>query len=123
MMAPRDRKAITSSHCAAGLPPIFPAGGTQQARLLATLIMYGPIGSMDGWIQLGIYRLSNAVLQLRRLGWAIETHEHDVCNRFDEQCRVALYVLPDDDIRRAGPAAQAFALQEMSVMSQQRMAV
>ena len=46
----------------------FPSHGTQAARLLATLLRGVHVGPMKGLNALGIYRLADTVLQLRRLG-------------------------------------------------------
>lgn len=86
----------------------FPAQGTQPARLLAALLERQRIDPLQGWIRLGIYRLSDAVLQLRRLGWSVQTSRKDVRNRFGEECHVADYSMVESDIVAAGEAGRQF---------------
>lgn len=83
-------------------PPQYPGINTQPARLLAALLTGRRIHPLDGWRSLGIYRLSDTVLQLRKLGWPVVTDRLDVTNRFHEACHVALYYLPDEAIQTAG---------------------
>lgn len=70
-----------------------PTPGTQADRLLRALQEGRAIDPMVAWRELGIYRLSDVVFQLRRLGWPIRTDGIDVKNRFGESCRVANYRL------------------------------
>lgn len=80
----------------------YPGISTQPARLLAALLQGRRIHPLAGWQALGIYRLSDTVLQLRKLGWPVITGRLDVNNRFGEPCHVALYSLPDAVIQSAG---------------------
>jgi hypothetical protein len=66
---------------------------TQTERLLDYLNANGTINPLESWQQLGIYRLSDAVLRLRKSGHKIRTDIVEVTNRYDEVCRVAKYVL------------------------------
>lgn len=77
---------------------------SQKERLLDYLKQHGTINPLESWQQLGIYRLSDVVLQLRKCGHNIKTEFIEVHNRFDEPCRVAKYVysatpadITDDD--------------------------
>ena len=88
--------------------PSFPTRGTQPARLLADLLRGRRVNPLDAWRRLGIYRLSDTVLQLRRLGWPVITDRLDVLNKFSEECHVALYSLPADAIEQAGDAGAKF---------------
>lgn len=73
--------------------PIPPRDGTQAARLLAELRAGRSVDPFRGWFRLGIYRLSDTVLQLRKAGWGVVTDTKEVKNRHGEVCRVANYRL------------------------------
>lgn len=81
----------------------YPSIGTQPARLLAALLRGRRIDPLAGWRLLGIYRLSDTVLQLRKLGWPVVTDRLDVSNRFGEPCHVAQYSLPGEVVAAAAP--------------------
>lgn len=66
---------------------------TQRERLMDYLEIHGTINPLESWQQLGIYRLSDVVLQLRRAGHKIRTDIVEVTNKYNEVCRVAKYVL------------------------------
>ena len=51
------------------------------------------ITPLDAWRKLGVYRLSDAVFKLRKVGYSIETIDCTVQNKFGEECVVACYVL------------------------------
>ena len=95
---------MTTAHIDAS----FPSFGTQPARLLIALLRGRRIDPLAGWRSLGIYRLSDTVLQLRKLGWPVITDRLDVCNKFGEPCHVAQYSLPADAIEQAGDAGATF---------------
>lgn len=65
---------------------------SQCERLLARLKL-GPVTPMDAWAELGIYRLSGRILDLREQGHDITSERADVLNKFGEVCRVARYRL------------------------------
>lgn len=65
---------------------------TQKQRLLNAL-KAGPLTPMECWNQLGIYRVSGRILELRQDGHDIKTEMVDVENQFGEPCRVARYSL------------------------------
>ena len=48
---------------------------------------------LEMWTVLGIYRASDVVYQLRKEGHDIRTDFVNVKNQYDEDCRVAYYVL------------------------------
>lgn len=50
---------------------------------------------LEMWTVLGIYRASDVVYQLRQEGHDIRTDYVNVKNKYDEDCRVAYYVLED----------------------------
>lgn len=66
---------------------------SQTERLLDYLQTHGTINPLESWQRLGIYRLSDTVHRLRKAGHKIRTDLVDVKNQFDEDCRVAKYVL------------------------------
>ena len=115
----RPELCVTAAAC---VKPSFPFHGTQPARLLATLLRGAHVGPMKGLNALGIYRLSDTVLQLRRLGWAVITKRVDVSNRFGEACHVADYHLPAEIIEEAGSEGREFAAHEFRIMSERRVA-
>jgi len=102
--------------------PEYPSHNTQAARLLATLLLKDHVEPLEGWRALGIYRLADAVLQLRRLGWPVVTGRLDVANRFGEACHVANYFLEVETIESAGDEGKAFAACEAELMSEGRAA-
>lgn len=68
----------------------------QDDRVLDYLKKNEYIDPMTSWAQLGVYRLSAVILRLRQAGHNIETTLKTVKNRFGEKCRVANYVLHQD---------------------------
>lgn len=66
---------------------------TQKERLLDYLENLERINPLEAWKQLGIYRLSAVVYDLRKDGHKIETTRKAVQNQFGEECIVAEYVL------------------------------
>ena len=77
--------------------PSFPRNGTQAERLLYALLDGSRVNPLVGWLNLGIYRLADAVFQLRGLGWPVITDHLEVENRFGETCRVAEYRLASEN--------------------------
>lgn len=65
---------------------------SQCERLLMHL-KSGPIEPLQALKDLGIYRLSARIKNLRDEGHNIETNMVDVVNQFGEPCRVAEYRL------------------------------
>jgi len=68
---------------------------TQKTRLLNYLTKHKTINPLESWMQLGIYRLSDTVLKLRKDGHKIVTNSVDVKNQFNEVCTVAEYCFID----------------------------
>ena len=66
---------------------------SQQDRLLNYLETNKQINPLTAWSELGIYRLSDTVLKLRKKGHEIITEKLEVNNRWNEKCRVANYIL------------------------------
>ena len=95
----------------------FPKSGTQAARLLSVLLTGLAIGPLNGWRHIGIYRLADVVLQLRKAGWAVQTARVERDNRFGEQCSFASYSLPAEMIEAAGEDGQIFARHEAEMMA------
>lgn len=69
---------------------------TQQGRLILYLERHGKIDPLQAWKELGIYRLSDTVYQLRKKGYDIGTRRKNVRNKFGEKCKVAEYFYADD---------------------------
>jgi hypothetical protein len=102
MKTPPNETAFENALEQSGFIPEYPKLNTQPARLLAALLQRRHIHPLAGWQRLGIYRLSDTVLQLRKMGWPIITVRLDVDNQFGEACHVAMYSLPDETIEAAG---------------------
>ncbi len=66
---------------------------TQKQRVLRHLEEYGTIEPMLALREYGIYRLADVILQLRGIGYSIETKEIKTKNRFNEPTRYAKYIL------------------------------
>jgi len=64
---------------------------TQDERLLDYLKDNGRIDPLQAWQELGIYRLSAVIFNLRKKGHNIISNRKNVKNRFGEVCRVADY--------------------------------
>jgi hypothetical protein len=66
---------------------------TQTERLIKYLAENESIDPLKAWKELGIYRLSDTVLRLRKQGFNIVTDRVKVLNKFGESCSVANYKL------------------------------
>ena len=66
-----------------------------QCALLKDALERGPINPLKALTDLGIYRLSARVLDLRSKGIDIKTRPLQVTNQFGEPTRVAEYYLED----------------------------
>lgn len=64
---------------------------SQNERLKEYLQVNKTINPMQAWQELGIYRLSGRVLDLRKRGMSIITDKCKVWNKYGEDCTVALY--------------------------------
>lgn len=64
---------------------------TQKQRLLKYLKKHKTIDPLESWKKLGIYRLSSVIHLLKRDGFYIITNRKVIKNRYDEECKVALY--------------------------------
>jgi len=65
----------------------------QPQRILEYLRKHGRINPLQAWTVCGVYRLSAAILILRKDGYVIETTRMDVTNKFGEQCHVGNYIM------------------------------
>lgn len=102
------------------IPRTFPTHGTQGARFLAALLAGREINPLLAWRDFGIYRVSDVVFRLRKLGWPVETDDLTVQNRFNEGCVVALYSLAPDVTVQAGVEAQQFITDERETLRKMR---
>ena len=116
----QGREGVTANQST--LDSSYPQHKTQPARLLAVLLNRGRVNPLKGWRNLGIYRLSDTVYQLRRRGWPVETGHLDVENRFAEVCHVAEYFLPHEAIKKAGDHGSNYASQEFDLMDRRGVA-
>lgn len=62
-----------------------------QTERLHQWLKNNPIDPMTAWTELGIYRLSARINDLRNQGISIESGKKRVKNRFGEVCTVATY--------------------------------
>jgi hypothetical protein len=65
----------------------------QEERLLQYLESGKTINPLQSWQELGIYRLSDVVLRLKRKGHDIITERKGCKNRFGEKCNFGEYRL------------------------------
>lgn len=100
----------------------YPSHGTQTARFLAALLAGSQINPLLAWQDFGIYRVSDVVFRLRKLGWPVDTDDLTVQNRFNEGCVVALYSLAPDVTLQAGVKAQQFIADERETLRKMRRA-
>lgn len=103
------------------IPPL-PKPNTQPSRLLSYLVLRRQINPLQGWIQLGIYRLSDTVAKLRKLGWSVETELTPVLNGFSEECMVALYRLDLSPDAANDAELVSFVSEEQELMTRRRSA-
>lgn len=64
---------------------------TQQERLIKHFKKTKTIDPLRAWTGLGIYRLSARILELRQIGYEIDTQKKRIKNKFGEECIVAQY--------------------------------
>jgi hypothetical protein len=93
LTAGNDQTPKDSTTPGADFTPTTPTPGTQADRLLRALQQGRSVDPMTAWHELGIYRASDVVFQLRGMGWPVVTLPTEVKNRFGESCRVANYRL------------------------------
>lgn len=65
----------------------------QMNRLYKYLSSKGKITPIEAWQELGIYRLSDTILKLRKEGFEIETKMTNSLNKFQEKVNFATYIL------------------------------
>ena len=65
----------------------------QTDRVLSHLKEKGSLQPLEAWRDLGIYRLSAVIYDLRQDGHKIETKRVEVVNRFGEAAFIAEYSL------------------------------
>lgn len=70
---------------------------TQDERILKHLMMFPRRGltPLEAWQSMGVYRLSAAIFKLRAVGYNILTNDETVYNKYEEECVVASYTMPD----------------------------
>lgn len=96
----------------------YPTHGTQAARFLALLLTGREVGPLAGWREIGVYRLADTKLQLRKAGWQVQKETRKRPNKFGESCAFASYFLPRGVIETAGHEGQAFAQRETELMAE-----
>jgi len=73
---------------------------SQNKRLHAHLVQHGHITPLEAWADLGIYRLSARICELKKIGVPIRTARTNVRNRFGETCSVADYRYEPRDLNK-----------------------
>ena len=71
---------------------------TRTERVNKYLQEHGSIEPIQAWKDLGIYRLSAGILELRKSGYNIITKRKDSLNRFGEACNFACYILEPNEV-------------------------
>jgi hypothetical protein len=71
---------------------------SQMDRVLSHLKSYGSIQPLGAWRDLGIYRLSAVIYDLRQEGHKITTRRVEVVNRFGEPALIAEYSLEVENV-------------------------
>jgi len=66
---------------------------SQNARLIDYLEQKGSIQPLEAWLELGCYRLSARIKDLKDMGYNITKTMITVKNQFGEKCKVARYEL------------------------------
>lgn len=103
--------------------PIYPAHGTQKARVLAAMLAGRQINPLTAWREFGVYRLADVIHQLKRKnGWPVVPADLPVRNTFGEECIVGLYSLDQADIDAAGDEGQRYVAEEREVLREMRRA-
>ena len=69
----------------------------KQERVFTYLKEHGSVEPIEAWRELGVYKLSAVILELRKAGHEIVTERRNSLNRFGELCNFAHYVLEDKD--------------------------
>jgi len=69
----------------------------QVDRVLSYMQSRGSIQPLEAWRELGIYRLSAVIYDLRKDGYAIKTKRMEVVNRFGESAHIAQYSLDNQN--------------------------
>lgn len=101
---------------------IYPAHGTQKARVLAAMLVGRQINPLTAWREFGVYRLADVIFQLKRKnGWPVVPADLPVRNTFGEECIVGLYHLDQHTIDVAGDEGQRYVSDERDVLRQMRM--
>lgn len=70
----------------------------QTDRVLSHLKEKGSLQPLEAWRDLGIYRLSAVIYDLRQEGHKIETKRVEVVNRFGEAALIAEYSLEIENV-------------------------
>lgn len=70
---------------------------TQIQRLTDYLKENKTVSGLEAWRNLGIYRLSARIHELRRSGFIIDKEPLGVVNQFGEGCVVANYIWSDEN--------------------------
>jgi hypothetical protein len=71
---------------------------SQMDRVLSHLKSKGTIQPLEAWRDLGIYRLSAVIYDLRKEGHKISTKRVEVVNRFGEAALIAEYSLEVENV-------------------------
>ena len=70
----------------------------QMDRVLSHLKEKGTLQPLEAWRDLGVYRLSAVIYDLRQEGHKIETKRVEVVNRFGEPALIAEYSLEIENV-------------------------
>lgn len=73
------------------------AAKSQRDRVLEYIKKHGSITALEAMNDLGVMRLASRISDLRKAGHFIKSEMISVCNRFEEECKVARYTLAKDE--------------------------
>lgn len=69
---------------------------SKQCQRVYDRLKQGPLTPLESWAEIGVYRLSARILDLKESGIKIQRERIRVKNSWGETCRVARYSLVDD---------------------------
>lgn len=70
---------------------------THCVRVLEYMRAHGGITPLEAWTELGVYRLSARIADLRKQGYDIGGKTVPVLNRYGEACHVKRYALRESE--------------------------
>ena len=72
---------------------------TQNERIIAYMQEFGSITQLDALRDLGVMRLASRISDLKKKGYAIESTNETVKNRYGEPCHISRYKFASAETR------------------------